>query len=33
MGFMKGLKVPDLIIAFFEDAVAIGGSLFIVSRS
>jgi uncharacterized membrane protein len=29
---VKALKVPDLVIAFLEDAVAIAGGLFIVSR-
>ncbi len=29
---VKGLKVPDFVIALLEDAVAIGGGLFIVSR-
>jgi uncharacterized membrane protein len=29
---LKALKVPDLVIALLEDAVAIGGGLFIVSR-
>ncbi|MGD0907309.1 MAG: DUF4126 family protein [Candidatus Acidiferrales bacterium] len=29
---VKALKVPDLVIALFEDAVAIAGGLFIVSR-
>ncbi len=29
---VKALKVPDLIIALLEDAVTIGGGLFIVSR-
>jgi uncharacterized membrane protein len=29
---VRGLKVPDLVIAFMEDAMAIGGGLFIVSR-
>jgi uncharacterized membrane protein len=29
---VKALKVPDLVIATLEDAVAIGGGLFIVSR-
>ncbi len=28
---VKALKVPDLVIALLEDAVAIGGGLFIVS--
>lgn len=31
-GLVKALKVPDLVIALLEDAVAIGGGLFIVSR-
>ena len=29
---VKALKIPDLVIALLEDAVAIGGGLFIVSR-
>lgn len=29
---VKALKLPDLVIALLEDAVAIGGGLFIVSR-
>ncbi len=29
---VKGLKVPDFVIALLEDAVAIGGGLLIVSR-
>jgi uncharacterized membrane protein len=29
---VRVLKVPDFVIAFLEDAVAIGGGLFIVSR-
>jgi uncharacterized membrane protein len=29
---VKALKVPDLVIALLEDAVAIGGGLFLVSR-
>ncbi len=29
---VKGLRVPDLVIALLEDAVAVGGGLFIVSR-
>jgi uncharacterized membrane protein len=29
---VKALKVPDLFIALLEDAVAIGGGLFVVSR-
>jgi uncharacterized membrane protein len=29
---VKALKVPDLVVALLEDAVAIGGGLFIVSR-
>jgi uncharacterized membrane protein len=31
-GLVKALKVPDFVIALAEDAVAIGGGLFIVSR-
>ena len=29
---VRALKVPDFVIAFLEDAVAIGGALLIVSR-
>ena len=29
---VKALKVPDLLVALLEDAVAIGGGFFIVSR-
>jgi uncharacterized membrane protein len=29
---VKALKVPDLVVATLEDAVAVGGGLFIVSR-
>ena len=29
---VKGLRVPDFLIALLEDAVAVGGGLFIVSR-
>jgi uncharacterized membrane protein len=29
---VKALKVPDLPIALLEDAIAIGGAIFIVSR-
>jgi uncharacterized membrane protein len=29
---VKALKCPDFVIALLEDAVAIGGSLFVVSR-
>jgi uncharacterized membrane protein len=29
---VKALRVPDLVIALLEDAVAVGGGLFIVSR-
>ena len=29
---VKALKVPDVLIACLEDAIAIGGGLFIVSR-
>ena len=29
---VKALKVPDLVLATLEDAVAVGGGLFIVSR-
>jgi uncharacterized membrane protein len=31
-GVVKALKVPDLPIALLEDAIAIGGAIFIVSR-
>jgi uncharacterized membrane protein len=31
-GLVKALKVPDLVIALLEDAIAIGAGLFIVSR-
>jgi uncharacterized membrane protein len=31
-GLVKALKVPDLPIALLEDAVAIGGAIFIVTR-
>jgi uncharacterized membrane protein len=31
-GLVKALKVPDFVIALAEDALAIGGGLFIVSR-
>jgi uncharacterized membrane protein len=30
--FVRALKIPDLAVACLEDAVAIGGGLFIVSR-
>jgi uncharacterized membrane protein len=29
---VRGLKLPDLVIALLEDAIAIGGGLLIVSR-
>ena len=32
MRLVKALKVPDFLIALLEDAVAIGGGFFIVSR-
>ena len=32
MRLVKALKVPDFVIALLEDAVAIGGGFFIVSR-
>jgi uncharacterized membrane protein len=32
IGLVRALRVPDLVIALSEDAVAIGGSLFLVSR-
>jgi uncharacterized membrane protein len=31
-GLVKALKVPDLVIALLEDAVAIAGGLYLVSR-
>ena len=31
-GLVRALKVPDLPIALLEDAIAIGGAIFIVSR-
>lgn len=31
-GLVSALKVPDVVIACLEDAIAIGGGLFIVSR-
>ena len=31
-GVVKALKVPDLPIALLEDAIAIGGAIFVVSR-
>jgi uncharacterized membrane protein len=31
-GLVRALQVPDFVIAFLEDVVAIGGGLFIVSR-
>jgi uncharacterized membrane protein len=31
-GLVRTLQVPDFVIAFLEDAVAIGGGLFVVSR-
>jgi uncharacterized membrane protein len=31
-GLVKSLKAPDFVIALVEDAIAIGGGLFIVSR-
>ena len=31
-GLVRALKVPDIVIALLEDAVAIGGGLFLVSR-
>jgi uncharacterized membrane protein len=31
-GLVRALKVPDLVIALLEDAVAIGGAFLIVSR-
>jgi uncharacterized membrane protein len=31
-GLVRALKVPDITIALLEDAVAIGGSFFLVSR-
>jgi len=32
MCLVKALKVPDFVIAFLEDAVAVGRGLLIVSR-
>ena len=29
---VRALKVPDIVIALLEDAVAVGGSFFVVSR-
>ena len=31
-GLVRALKCPDFVIALLEDAVAVGGALFIVSR-
>jgi uncharacterized membrane protein len=31
-GLVRALKAPDLLIALLEDALAIGGGLFLVSR-
>jgi uncharacterized membrane protein len=31
-GLVRALKVPDLAIALLEDALAIGGGLFLISR-
>jgi uncharacterized membrane protein len=31
-GLVRALKVPDIVIALLEDAIAIGAGLFIVSR-
>jgi uncharacterized membrane protein len=31
-GLVRALKVPDIVIALLEDAAAIGGGLFLVSR-
>jgi uncharacterized membrane protein len=31
-GIVKALKVPDMVVALLEDAIAIGAGLFIVSR-
>jgi len=31
-GLVRALRVPDFVIACLEDAVAIGGGLFLVSR-
>jgi len=31
-GLVRALKVPDFVIALLEDAVAVGGGLFLVSR-
>jgi uncharacterized membrane protein len=32
-GLVKALKVPDFVVALLEDIIAIGGGLYIVSRS
>jgi uncharacterized membrane protein len=32
MRLVRALKVPDFVIACLEDAVAIGGGFFVVSR-
>jgi uncharacterized membrane protein len=29
---VKALRVPDFVIALLEDAIAVGGGLFLVSR-
>jgi uncharacterized membrane protein len=31
-GLVRALKVPDFVVALLEDAVAVGGGLFLVSR-
>ena len=31
-GLVRGLRVPDFVIALLEDAVAVGGAWFVVSR-
>lgn len=31
-GLVRALKVPDIVIALLEDAAAVGGGLFLVSR-
>jgi len=31
-GWLKALRVPDFVVAIVEDAVAIGGGLFLLSR-
>jgi uncharacterized membrane protein len=31
-GLVRALKVPDFVVALLEDAVAVGGGLFLISR-